>query len=173
MTNFNKTTSFKRWIINRLIKIFPPTRFYEIKRKLLILGDIKIGDNCKIVSSARFIGNGPIKIGCKTFIGHEVLIIASNKAVKIGDNVDIAPRVLIANGTHEIDIYGERSAGQGLSKRITIGNGVWIGAGTIIISGVNIGEKSVIGAGSVVNKDIPNFSVATGNPCRVIRRIIE
>ena len=56
---------------------------------------------------------------------------------------------------------------------ITVGNNVWIGAGTTVLPGVTIGDNAVIGAGSVVNRDIPSGVVAAGNPCRVIRPITE
>lgn len=65
---------------------------------------------------------------------------------------------------------GERDT---IAKTVNIGNGVWIGGGTVVLHGVTIGENTVIGAGSVVTKSIPANCVAVGNPCRVIRRIEE
>jgi acetyltransferase-like isoleucine patch superfamily enzyme len=56
---------------------------------------------------------------------------------------------------------------------ITVGNNVWIGAGTIVLAGVTIGDNTVIGAGSVVTKDIPSGVLAVGVPCRVMRKITE
>ena len=90
--------------------------------------------------------------------------------ITIGSNRDISSNVIITTGTHEIDMQGQNSAGLGISKPIFIGNGVWIGIGSIILPGVRIGEKAVIGAGSVVNKDIPPFTIAVGNPCKPIKQ---
>ena len=73
---------------------------------------------------------------------------------------------------HALD-PSQRAEGIGTSKPVTIGNDVWIGANAVICGGVVIGDRSVIGAGSVVNRDIPSGVVAAGNPCRVIREITE
>jgi maltose O-acetyltransferase len=62
-----------------------------------------------------------------------------------------------------------RSAGQGISKNIIIEDGVWIGANTTIIGGVTIGKKSIIAAGSLVNRDIPAYTIAAGSPCKPIK----
>ena len=73
------------------------------------------------------------------------------------------------SGTHEIDMLGAHSAGKGKGAPVWIKDGVWIGANSTINPGVTIGRKSIIGAGSVVVSDIPDFCVAVGNPCRPIK----
>ena len=90
--------------------------------------------------------------------------------VEIGDRVLIGPQVQIYTATHPLE-WKTRAAGLESAKPIRIGSDVWIGGGTILCPGVVIGERSVIGAGSVVTKDIPPDVVAAGNPCRVIRNI--
>ncbi|HHQ4320015.1 sugar O-acetyltransferase [Clostridium perfringens] len=90
----------------------------------------------------------------------------------VGNNVLFGPNVTVLAGTHPI--HPElRSKQAQYNIPIHIGNNVWIGANSVILPGVNIGDNSVIGAGSVVTKDIPSNVVAVGNPCRVLREINE
>lgn len=123
-----------------------------------------------IASSAKIIGNIKVKVGQHTFIGHETLIMGGLSTVTIGNHVDISSRVNIVTGTHEIDMINIRTAGRGIGKDIRIEDGAWIGFGVTILPGVTIGYKSIIGAGSVVVDSIPPYSVAVGNPCKVIKQ---
>ena len=96
--------------------------------------------------------------------------ITSFKKVTIGDNVLIGANVYITDSDwHGIPI--EKRTEEGDSEEVNIGNGVWLGANSIIIKGVSIGDNSVIGAGSVVTKNIPENVIAAGNPCRVIKKL--
>lgn len=99
-------------------------------------------------------------------------VILDTSPVHIGENTFIAPGVCIACAGHSIDPV-QRAEGISTSRPIMIENDVWIGANAVICGGVTIGEGSVIGAGSVVTKDIPPRVVAAGNPCRVIRKVTE
>lgn len=90
--------------------------------------------------------------------------------VHIGDNVLLAPGVQIYTAAHPVALV-PRVAGVEFGKPVRIGNNVWIGGSTVICPGVTIGDNSVIGAGSVVTRDIPANVVAVGNPCRVLRPI--
>ena len=92
--------------------------------------------------------------------------------ITIGDNVMLGPKVALYAVGHPID-PAVRSLGWDYPSSITIGDNVWIGGSTVVCPGVTIGENTVIGAGSVVTKDIPANVVAAGNPCRVIRPIIQ
>ena len=91
--------------------------------------------------------------------------------VTIGSRVKLGPSVQIYTATHPI-VAIERSIGKEYGKAIEIGDDVWIGGGSIICPGVTIGARSVIGAGSVVTKEIPADFVAAGNPCKIIREIV-
>jgi galactoside O-acetyltransferase len=82
------------------------------------------------------------------------------------------PNITIATASHPIDPT-LRSQGLQFNVPIKIGNNCWLGAGVIVLGGVTIGDNSVIGAGSVVTKDIPSNVIAVGNPCRVLRPISE
>lgn len=112
-----------------------------------------------------------IEIGENFYTNHNCVILDCAK-VTIGDNVFIAPNCCFSTAGHPID-YARRNAGLEFARPIVIGNHVWIGANVTILPGVTIGDYSVIGAGSVVNKDIPANVVAVGNPCKVLREIIE
>ncbi len=92
--------------------------------------------------------------------------------VKFGDNVFVAPNCCFTTAEHALDPE-QRKAGVEIAKPITIGNNVWMGAGSTILAGVTIGDNSVIGAGSVVTKDIPSGVIAVGVHCRVQREITE
>lgn len=92
--------------------------------------------------------------------------------VTIGDNVMIAPNVSLYGAGHPIHLDA-RNSGYEYGAPITIGNNVWIGGSVCVLPGVTIGDNVVIGAGSVVAKDIPDNVIAVGNPCRVIREITE
>ena len=91
--------------------------------------------------------------------------------VSIGDYSIFAPAVQIYTATHPLDAELRRTREYG--KPVVIGSDVWVGGGAIILPGVTIGSRTVIGAGSVVTRDIPDDVVAAGNPCRVIREITE
>ena len=112
-----------------------------------------------------------IKVGEQVFFNFNCVVL-DVAPVTIGSRTMFAPNVQIYTATHPIDPV-ERSSGKEYAKPITIGSDVWVGGSTVICPGVSIGDRSVIGAGSVVTKDIPADVIAAGNPCRVIRRIDE
>jgi galactoside O-acetyltransferase len=98
------------------------------------------------------------------------LTLVDDTYITIGDHVMIGPNVTLATAGHPIDPDRRREAHQ-FNIPITIEANVWLGAHCVVLPGVTIGENSVIGAGSVVTKDIPANVVAVGNPCRVLREI--
>ena len=110
-----------------------------------------------------------IKVG-KNFYANFNLVILDGAPVTFGDNVFIAPNCGFYTAGHPVDAV-ERNKGLEYARPITVGNDVWIGAHVCVLPGVTIGDNCVIGAGSVVTKDIPSGSVAVGNPCKVIKKI--
>ena len=110
-----------------------------------------------------------IELGDKVFFNFNCVILDVAK-VTIGSNVMFGPAVQIYTATHPMDAE-ERRSGLEFAKPVRIGNDVWLGGGVIVCPGVTIGDAAVIGAGSVVVRDIPAGVFAAGNPCRVIREI--
>lgn len=112
-----------------------------------------------------------IEVGKNFFANYNCTILDVAK-VKIGDYCQMAPNVSIYTAGHPV--YPDtRNSMYEYGKEITIGDNVWIGGNTVICPGVHIGNNVVIGAGSVVTKDIPDWSIAAGNPCHVLRTITE
>lgn len=112
-----------------------------------------------------------ISVGDYFYSNHN-LIITDGAEVTFGNNVFIAPNCCFTTAEHPIDPE-QRKSGLEIAKPITIGNNVWIGAGSTILAGVSIGDNTVIGAGSVVTKSIPDNVVAVGVPCKVVRKITQ
>ena len=110
-----------------------------------------------------------IEIG-ENFFANVNCVILDGAAVRFGDNVFIAPDCGFYTAGHPFDVE-QRNKGLEYAHPITVGNNVWIGAKVCVLPGVTIGDNCVIGAGSIVTRDIPAGSLAVGNPCRVIRQI--
>lgn len=116
-------------------------------------------------------GGKHVHVG-RQFYANFHLTVVDDGEVFIGDRVMIGPNVTIATAAHPIDPSLRARALQ-YNLPVHIGSDVWIGAGAIVLPGVTIGDSSVIGAGSVVSRDIPAGVVAVGSPCRVLRPISE
>lgn len=135
----------------------------SIFKKSLIFDNVTIGDNVELRSNR---GN-QIIVGKNCTINRGSVIIGQ---VTIGDNCLIAPLCVVVGSNHIFSNLDVLIRNQGIhSKGIIIQNNVWLGAKVTILDGVTIGANSVIGAGSVVTKNIPNNSIAVGNPCRVVK----
>lgn len=110
-----------------------------------------------------------LAIGDHTFINKDFLIVGGGRVI-IGKNCLIGPRCSIATPNHALDA-ATRLDGWEHTAPVVIGDNVWFGTNVTICPGVTVGDNSIIGAGSVVVKDIPANSIAVGNPCRVIREL--
>lgn len=166
----NKMNSARLYIVSLLFAILPESRLFPLKASLLRWAGACIGRNVRVCSSVRIYGNAHLSIGDDTWLGHHTLIIASGD-IHIGSNVDIGPRVYLGTGTHKIDPIGQHSAGTGVRQPVVIGNGVWLCSSVVILPGVSIGEKTIIGAGSVVLKQVPQREIHAGVPARFIRKL--
>jgi maltose O-acetyltransferase len=112
-----------------------------------------------------------ISLGEKVYMNFNCVILDVAR-VRIGARVLFGPAVQVYAAAHPLSAK-QRMTGFELGKPVEIGDDVWVGGGAIICPGVRIGARSMIGAGSVVAKDIPSGVLAAGNPCRVIRPIPE
>ena len=112
-----------------------------------------------------------ISVGDNFYTNHNCTIL-DGAPVKFGDNVFIAPNCVFSTAGHPTD-SSQRAQGLEIALPITVGSNVWFGANVCVLPGVTIGDDVVIGAGSVVNRDIPSGVIAVGCPCRVVRPITE
>ena len=110
-----------------------------------------------------------IEAGERVFFNFNCVVLDVMK-VSIGSRTKFGPNVQIYTATHPIN-FKERATGLEFAKPIRIGEDVWVGGSVVICPGVTIGNRCVIGAGSVVTKDIPDDVFAAGNPCKVIRNL--
>jgi maltose O-acetyltransferase len=110
-----------------------------------------------------------ISIGERCFLNFDCILLDCNR-ITIGNEVQLAPAVHLYTATHPLDA-SQRRAGFESALPISIEDGVWLGGGVIVCPGVTIGKNTVVGAGSVVTKDLPPNVVAVGNPCRVMRHL--
>lgn len=145
--------------------------FRKFKNSKIIIGDnftcvSNVGHNIiyRSCSIGTYAEDAVLQIGNK--VGVSGCIIACFKSISIGNNVRIGGNCVILDGDFHTDDY--RS---GKCKEIVIDDNVWLGMDSKILKGVHIGQNSVIGAGSIVTKDIPANVIAAGNPCKVIKNI--
>jgi maltose O-acetyltransferase len=141
----------------------------EERRALLMGLFAHFGEGSVVKPTLRCDYGFNISVGARTFINYDCILLDCN-LITIGDEVQIAPGVHIYTATHPVDAK-QRRAGLEYALPVTIGDGAWLGGGAIICPGVTIGENTVVGAGSVVTRDLPANVVAVGNPCRVRRRL--
>ena len=132
-----------------------------------ILGDMK--ERC-IIEQPFWCDYGfNIKVGENFYANHNLVILDAN-IVEFGNNVFIGPNSGFYTAGHPID-YSLRNEGLEYAKKIKVGDNVWFGGNVVVLPGVSIGSNVVIGARSVVTKDIPDNCVGVGNPCRMIKKI--
>lgn len=139
------------------------TRMDLLPFNQFVLGEKSIIEDFATVNN----GVGDVYIGKQTIIGMGCVVIGP---VSIGDNVMFAQNIVVSGLNHGYEDVNIPPAFQKVNvKQITIADDVWIGANCVITAGVNIGKHSVIGGGSVVTKDVPAYSIAVGNPAKLIK----
>ena len=159
-----------RWLQFLYMKKGKKSVIYRSVRKDIVpfngfhLGNFSVIEDYAIINNAV----GDITIGDHTRIGLGNAVIGP---VKIGNEVIIAQNVVLSALNHKFEDVTKSILNQGVeTDQITISNNVWIGANSAILAGVHIGEHVVVGAGSVVTKDVPPYSVVVGNPARIVKR---
>lgn len=111
-----------------------------------------------------------IEIGSNSFVNYDAILMDC-ALIRIGDDVSIGPRAQLLTALHPMENHELRRQRWETAAPITIGNNVWFGGGVIVCPGVTVGDDTVVGAGSVVTRDLPSRVFAAGNPCRVIREL--
>jgi maltose O-acetyltransferase len=134
---------------------------------LALLG--QLGEGSEIKPPLRCDYGYRIRVGTRTFVNYG-LVALDVASIAIGDDVEIGPNVQLLTPTHPIDPDTRRAKWEA-AEPIAIGGNVWLGGGVIVLPGVTIGENTVVGAGSIVTKDLPPDVVAAGNPARVVRSL--
>lgn len=132
----------------------------------------EIGEGCYIEPPfhANF-GGGHVHFGKEVYANFNLTLV-DDTHIYIGDYTMLGPNITIATAGHPI-LPELRERGYQYNMPVHIGRNCWLGAGVIVMPGITIGDNTVIGAGSVVVKDIPSNVVAVGNPCRVLREVSE
>ena len=153
-----------------LFKLIPSGHFHKLKSSILRWAGATVGKNLEIFSSVKIYGCFDLTIGDNCFIGHDTMIMgAKGSKIDIGDNCTISSRVTIATGTHVFSFTEDRVCKEGLYEDITIGKGSVVLLGSIVLAGVKIAEMTLVAAGSVVNKDVPSYTMVAGVPAKIIK----
>lgn len=160
--------SFVAWDLTAAYNASSP-RQHELQRTLLeqLLGGI--GEESVVRPPLQVDYGSNTSIGDRCFVNFG-LVALDVARITIGDDVQIGPNVQLLTPTHPVE-PGPRRDKWEAAEPITIGDNVWLGGGVIVCPGVTIGADTVVGAGSVVTKDLPAGVVAVGNPARVIRTL--
>ena len=153
---------------------FNQTRPTELDKRAKLLKELfaDIGEGCYIEPPLHANWGGKhCHLGKNVYFNFNVTLV-DDTHIYVGDYTKFGPNVVIATAGHPI-LPSLREQAYQYNMPVKIGKCVWLGAGVIVLPGVEIGDNCVIGAGSVVTKNIPANSVAVGNPCKVIREIGE
>lgn len=163
-----------RWRARLLIDAFNATTDEQWDERARIIKElIPESGNGVFIEPPFFCDYGKnIRLGDFVFFNFNCVILDSGPPISIGSHVMFGPAVQIYAATHPMSAAVRRK-GLEFGKPVEIEGDVWIGGGAIICPGVKIGSKTVIGAGSVVTRDIPPNVFAAGNPCRIVREITE
>ncbi|NNH69188.1 sugar O-acetyltransferase [Nocardia uniformis] len=156
----------------QLLDKFNATAAGEDQQRRALLADLlgEIGPGSWIMPRLQCDYGSLIRIGANSFLNYDAIILDC-APVTIGDDVSIGPRAQLLTALHPMEDHELRRQRWETAAPITIGDNVWLGGGVIVCPGVTIGANTVIGAGSVVTRDVPERVFAAGNPCRAIREL--
>ncbi len=153
---------------------FNATRPTELDKRAALLREMfaEIGDDCYIEPPLHANWGGHFVHFGKDIYANFGLTLVDDTHIYVGDGCMFGPNVVLATAGHPV-LPELRARGLQYNAPIRIGRNCWIGAGALVMPGVTIGDNTVVGAGSVVTKDLPANVVAVGNPCHVLREINE
>jgi maltose O-acetyltransferase len=155
----------------KLLARFNATEATQEKERKDLLKELcgHFGDAAVVKPTLRCDYGFNISIGARTFINYDCILLDCN-TITIGEEVQVAPGVQIYTAAHPLDAAARRSGAE-YALPVRIEDGVWLGGGSIVCPGVSIGCNTVVGAGSVVTKDLPPDVLAVGSPARIIRSL--
>jgi maltose O-acetyltransferase len=139
---------------------------HDILRSLLG----RVGEGAVVMPRFQCSYGTQITLGARSFVNHDALFM-DDAEITIGDDVRIGPRTQLLTALHPVEDHARRREGWERPLPVHIGPNAWLGAGVIVCPGTSVGEDAVVGAGSVVTRDIAPRTFAAGNPARVIRKI--
>lgn len=148
------------------------TRPYETEKRESLLNEMfaEIGEGCYIEPPFHSNWGGRHVHFGKTVYANFNLTLVDDTHIYVGDYTMFGPNVTVATAGHPI-LPELREQGYQYNAPVKIGKNCWLGAGAIILPGITIGDNVVVGAGSVVTKDLPNNVIAVGNPCKILREL--
>jgi maltose O-acetyltransferase len=162
---------FERKQCRLVCERFNATSFGETAARRAILDELlgHLGQDAEVMAPFECDYGYQISVGARTFINYGAVVLDAAQ-VRIGEDVQIGPGVQLITALHPLDPV-ERRRGTETAKPVSVGDGAWLSTGVIVLPGVSIGVDTVVGAGSIVTKDMPAGHLCFGNPCRVIRPI--
>ena len=161
------------YIVNLLMDILPNSGAQRLKAKLYRWTGVKVGQGVEFFQGIKVQGVGELEIGDRAFIGHEVLFMLNEGSrIIIEPSAVVSSRCTVMTGFHPISPNGDRIISrEGTTSVIHIGRGAAVLAGSMILPGVKVGEKSMVAAGAVVNKDVAPYTLVGGCPARFIKNL--
>ncbi|NBF03352.1 transferase [Pseudomonas sp. Fl5BN2] len=160
-----------RHLFNILLSFLPPSRFFSFRAMLLRLAGVEIHTDVRFCGRGWIYGRGRLSIGEETWLSPGVVFHTHSDAdIRLGARCDIGHGVEFIPGSHEIGSH-QRRAGKGTALPITVGTGCWLGARSIVLGGVTIGDGAVVAAGSVVTRDVAANTMVAGVPAVVKRQL--
>ena len=154
-----------------LVERFNAISFSDTDGRHGVLAELlgELGDDSEVMAPFQCDYGYNISVGSRTFLNYGVVVLDS-AGVTIGDDVQIGPNVQLLTPIHPLD-PAERRRWTETAKPVAVEDGVWLAAGVIVCPGVRVGADAVVGAGSVVTRDLPARHLCVGSPCRPIREI--
>jgi maltose O-acetyltransferase len=144
----------------------------RVARRALVNELVRASDGAAVIMPGFFCDYGDnIHMGERAFVNANCVFLDCAEII-IGDDFQCGPGVQLLTPEHPLDAV-ERKAGRESARPIRIGNDVWLGGGAIVLAGVTIGDRAIVGAGAVVTKDVPTDVVVAGNPARIIKTLVS
>lgn len=164
--------SLRLWLYACLTRWLPETRFFALKAVLLRWCGATVGKGVRINSSVQFSGTGFLTIGNDVWIGPGCYLSPiMGGEISIGNHVDFGPYCTVLTGSHQVDPEGEHIGGKGTVASVSIGDGCWLGARSVILPGVSLPKKTLVAAGAVVTRSIQEpYCLLAGVPAKVRKR---